>query len=104
MNPTGSSTTLASRSAACAPFQLDTVSHVNSAVRPRVSTTNRVSVQTVERTERTFVHSALSRLPARVWLPAAGTAGPPAGPPGGSGVIRPPPPPPPPHHPSPPPP
>ena len=54
---------------------LATVSHVNSAVRPRLITTKMISVQTVERTERIFVHSALSRSPARGRLPTAGTAG-----------------------------
>jgi hypothetical protein len=75
MKPTGSIRTRASRSAALGPFQLATVSHVNSAVRPREIATNRVRVQTVERTERIFVHSALIRSRARVPLLAAGMAG-----------------------------
>src|SRR5260221_12266658 len=87
MKPTGSSRTLAFRSAALGPFQLAAVSHVNSAVRPMVITTNRTSVQTVERTERIFVHSALSRLPARVWLAAGGTASTRAWAAGGLGFI-----------------
>ena len=80
-------TTLAFRSAARGPFQLATVSHVNSAVRPSVITTNRVSVQTVERTERIFVHSALIRSRARVRRPAAGRGGTRAGAAGDCVVI-----------------
>src|SRR6185437_14177322 len=41
-------------------FQVVTTSAVMPAVSPTVSTTNRISVQTVERTDRILVHSALS--------------------------------------------
>ena len=45
------------------PSSRDTVSHVNRAVSPRVTTTNSSSVQIVERTERILVHSASIRRP-----------------------------------------
>ena len=61
MKFTGSATIVASRVAARGPFQLATVSQVNSAVKPTVTTTKTISVQIVERTERIFVHSRSSR-------------------------------------------
>ena len=61
MKPIGLAATVAFRSAACGPVQLATVSPVNSAVKPTVRTTNSSRVQTVDRTERIFVHSASMR-------------------------------------------
>src|SRR5262245_8668224 len=65
MKATGSAMIRRLRSSARGPFQLATISSVRPAVSPTVSTTNRISVQTVERTERIFVHSAASRPPNR---------------------------------------
>jgi hypothetical protein len=61
MKPTGSVRTRASRGPACGPFQLAAVSQVNSEVRPMVTTMKTITVQTVERTDRIFVHSEASR-------------------------------------------
>src|ERR1700761_6225117 len=57
MKPTGSDRALASREAACGPYQCDSLSQAISAVKPIHTTTKTASVQTVERTERIFVHS-----------------------------------------------
>ncbi len=63
MKLTGSAMIVALRCAARGPVQLSTVSQVNSAVKPMVTTTKTMSVQIVERTERIFVHSLSSRWP-----------------------------------------
>ena len=89
MKPTGSAMALASRAAALGPYQCDSVSQVISAVRPMHTTTKMTSVQTVERTERIFVHSARIRLVNLAWRPAAGPAGPRVGVTGDVVVIGP---------------
>src|SRR6202167_3221702 len=58
MKPTGSEMTLMSRDAARGPYQCDSVSQAISAGSPTHTTQKITSVQTVERTERIFVHSA----------------------------------------------
>jgi len=70
---------VASRAAACGPFQCEAVSQLSSAVMPMLTTTNAASVQTVERTERIFVHSACIRFTNPAWPLAAGPDGPRAG-------------------------
>ena len=76
MKPTGSEMALASRDAALGPYQCVSVSQAISAVKPTHTTTKMTSVQTVERTERIFVHSARNRPTNPAWRPAAGSAGP----------------------------
>src|SRR6202035_4016402 len=64
MKFTGSARIVASRDRWLGPLsQLAEISAVNSTVKPMVTTTNAISVQTVERTERTLVHSETSRWP-----------------------------------------
>ena len=92
MKPTGSAMALTSREAAFGPYQCVSVSQAISAVKPMHTTTKMISVQTVERTERIFVHSARSRLANPAWRPAAGSAGPRVGVTGDVVVIGPSPP------------
>ena len=73
MKFTGSAMIVALRVAARGPVQLATVSQVNSAVKPMVTTTKMISVQTVERTERIFVHSLSSSRPKPVARSAGGS-------------------------------
>jgi hypothetical protein len=76
MKPTGSEMALESRDAALGPYQCVSVSQAISAVKPTHTTTKMTSVQTVERTERIFVHSARNRPANPAWRPAAGSASP----------------------------